>query len=101
LRFSNEVSKWDVTECLEIQEESQKNLSFDEDRKPMHDLTSQIFEIIKSLCRYTTELSIDFDTLKRRVLSRGFAEKDLEDTLANYLNLNLIMREENVITLID
>lgn len=38
----------------------------------MHDYTSQIFDIIKDLCKYTTELSVDLDTLRRRILARGY-----------------------------
>lgn len=67
----------------------------------MHDYTSQIFDIIKDLCKYTTELSVDLDTLRRRILARGYTEDQLGDTLRSYLSLNLIMQEENMVTLID
>ena len=67
----------------------------------MHDYISSIFELIRDLCKYTTELSIDFDTLKKRTLSRGYTEEQLNETVDNYLSLNLLMCENNVITLID
>jgi hypothetical protein len=91
-----------VTECLEILEESQKNLGLEqEERKPMHDYISRIFEFIRDQCKYTTELSVGFDALKTRILSRGFTEEQLNETVDNYLSLNLLMFENNVITLID
>jgi hypothetical protein len=96
------VSKWDVTECLEILEESQKNLGLEEeDRRPMHDFISNIFEIVRDLCKYSPELSVGYQALKTRVISRGFSEEQLNETLDNYLSLNLLMSQNDVITLID
>lgn len=96
------MSKWDVNECLEILEESQKNLGLeDDDRKPMHDYVSRIFEMIRDLCKYSPELSVNYQALKTRVLSKGFSEQNLTDTLENYLSLNLLMSQGDVITLID
>jgi hypothetical protein len=44
---------------------------------------------------------VEFDKLRKRIMARGFTEDELNETLANYLQLNLIMREDNVITLIE
>lgn len=77
-------------------------MSSDKDeRKPVHDYPSKIFEIIKDQCKYSGSLSVEFEKLRKRVLIRGFTEEELNDTLSNYLGLNLIMREDNVITLIE
>lgn len=67
----------------------------------MHDYPSKIFEIIKDQCKYSGGLSVEFDKLRKRIMARGFKEDELNETLANYLQLNLIMREDNVITLIE
>jgi hypothetical protein len=67
----------------------------------MHDHVSRIYELLKELCKYSDGMSIDEDILKKRVLARGYSEEDLNDTVQNYLNLNLIMKEGRMITLIE
>lgn len=57
--------------------------------------------MIRDLCKYSPELSVSYQALKTRVLSRGFTEGQLTETLDNYLSLNLLMSQGDVITLID
>lgn len=67
----------------------------------MHDYPSRIYEMIKDLCKYNTELSIDVHALRKRVELRGYSSVELEETIENYIKLNLIMRDGNNIVLID
>lgn len=67
----------------------------------MHDYISNIFEMIRDLCKYTSELSVDLDTLKKRVITRGYTEDQLNETISNYISLNLLMNEGKTVTLID
>lgn len=39
----------------------------------MHDINSRIFEIIRDLCKYNDGLSVDMETLKRRVIGKGWS----------------------------
>lgn len=83
-------------------EEAQKSVGLDSDeRKPMHDYTSQIYEVLKEMCRYSQGLSVDYSVLKKRIMAKGFTEEELADTIQNYLRMNVIMREDSVITLIE
>jgi hypothetical protein len=83
-------------------EEAQKSIVRDnEERKPMHDYQSRIFEMLKEMCKYDDGLSVDFSLLKKRILQKGFTEEELVDTVQSYLNMNVIMREDNTITLIE
>ena len=67
----------------------------------MHDYTSQIYEVLKEMCRYSQGLSVDYSVLKKRIMAKGFTEEELADTIQNYLRMNVIMREDRVITLIE
>lgn len=73
LRFSNEISKEDVTDCLELIEESQKSvLSGRLDRKKKEtDETLLIWNIIKALCSYSRTKETDIDMIRKRALARG------------------------------
>ena len=46
-------------------------------------------------------MSLDEDTLRKRILARGFTEEEMRDTLQKYLELNLIMRSGNMVTLVE
>lgn len=83
-------------------EEAHRSIIQDsEERKPMHDYRSRIFEILKEMCKYVDGLSVDYSLLKKRILQKGFTEEELDDTVDNYLKMNVIMREENMLTLIE
>ena len=67
----------------------------------MHDFTSQIYEVLKEMCRYADGMSVDYNVLKKLILAKGFTEEELVDTIDNYLRMNVIMREDTMLTLID
>ena len=46
-------------------------------------------------------MSLDEDTLRKRILARGFTEEEMRDTLQKCLELNLIMRSGNMVTLVE
>jgi hypothetical protein len=92
----------DITECLDLMEEAQKSVGMDNDeRRPMHDYTSQIFDVLKEMCKYADGMSVDYNILKKRILAKGYTEEELNDTIDNYLRMNVIMREDAILTLID
>lgn len=83
-------------------EEAQKSVTIDNDeRRPMHDYVSQIFEMLKEMCKYADGLSVDYTVLKKRIVAKGFTEDQLNDTIENYLRMNIIMREDSLLTLIE
>jgi len=67
----------------------------------MHDYATKIYENLKELCKYSDGMSVDDDILRKRIMSRGFTEEEMNDTLQKYLDLNLIMKEGKTITLIE
>ena len=92
----------DINECLELMDEAQKSVSLETDeRKPMHDYTSDIFTMLREMCKYSEGMSVDYLVLKKRVVARGYTESELGDTIQNYLRMNVLMREDNIITLIE
>ena len=55
-------------------EEAQRSVGLENDqRKPMHDFTSNIYEMLKDMCKYSEGLSVDYQTLKKRVLAKGYS----------------------------
>lgn len=76
--------------------ESQKNTSNEsEDRKELKDDISSIFSMIKDLCGYKTNGTIDLEIIQKRVLARGFSLDNLEKTIKHYENLNVLMTNKN------
>lgn len=53
---------------------------------------AKVFEIIKDMCVYNKEHSIEYDTLLKVVLARGFTEDVLEIVLTQYDHLGVLMR---------
>lgn len=72
-----------------------------DDRRPMYDFTSQIFEVLKEMCKYADGMSVDYNVLKKRIVAKGYTEEELNQTIENYLRMNVIMREDSMLTLID
>ena len=67
----------------------------------MYDFTSQIFEVLKEMCKYADGMSVDYNVLKKRIVAKGYTEEELNQTIENYLRMNVIMREDSMLTLID
>lgn len=59
----------------------------------MDDLSS-IYQIIKDLCEYSKDKSVELETVLKRVLNRGFTENALTTTLKHYDQLNIVMIEK-------
>lgn len=92
----------DITECLDLMEQAQRTVLMDnDDRRPMYDFTSQIFEVLKEMCKYADGMSVDYNVLKKRIVAKGYTEEELNQTIENYLRMNVIMREDSMLTLID
>lgn len=91
-----------MKECIDLLEESQKSVLFDtEVRKPRQDNTSAIYSIIKDLCNYSTGKSVDMSVIEERIYRKGYSEEELQITLKNYENLNVLMIEGNVVSLVE
>lgn len=69
----------------------------------MTDDLSVVFTICKDLCIYASDRAIDYQTLLKRVLARGYKEETLNLMIDHYNKLNVIMvnADENKIILID
>lgn len=60
-----------------------------------------MYTICKDLCIYSVSKSVDYDMLLRAALARGYSEEVVEIMLKQYSNLNVLMREDNKITVIE
>lgn len=67
----------------------------------MQDYTTKIYEILKELCKYSDGMSVDEDILKKRIVTRGYTEEEMAETLQKYLDLNLIMKDRKMVTLVE
>ena len=83
-------------------EEAQKNVGTDIDEwTPLHDYQSRIYGMLRELSKYLEGPSVDYEQLRRKVINKGHTEDELNETLQKYLDMNVIMREDNVITIIE
>lgn len=57
--------------------------------------------MLRDLNKYLDGASVDYEQLKRKVISKGYNEDELGETLQKYLDMNVIMREDNLITIIE
>lgn len=73
---------------------------YERGKESKEDLTS-VFNICKDMCIYSTSKSVDYDMLLRAVLARGYSEEILDLMLKNYSNLNVLMKQDNTITVMD
>ena len=69
--------------------------------KPRIDNLSAIFTMIKEMCQYNSTKATDLNDIRDRIMRRGYSEDELGLCLKNYENLNVIMVESGVVTLID
>ena len=72
----------------------------DESKKQHSDASSQIFGIIKTVCSLNKHLTGEIEAIERRILARGYSVEELEKTLENYQNLNVLMVREGTVTLL-
>ena len=92
------MSQQDVIECLEMMEETQKNLGGEKEiHKPMHDYKSRIFEILSEQCKYSDSMSVEREILLKRVLARGYSEAEMDETIEEYIKNDVIMVHRNTI----
>lgn len=64
------------------------------------DMEGTIFTLIKGLCELSDRRA-DIVSVEKRVLARGFTLDNLEKTLQDYQNLNLLMVSNGYVTLLD
>lgn len=86
LRFSNEINKSDINDALILIEESQKSVTNTrfKDKKSSTDDVSSVFEIVKDLCKYKEDQSVEYSVCLKRVLARGYAQETLDLVLKQY-----------------
>lgn len=44
-------------------------------------------------------MSADLETIEKRIIARGFSQADLQKTLTDYQNLNVVMVSNGFVTL--
>lgn len=94
LRFSDVITKEDVLECEEIMLESQRHVCMEE-RKELTDDISSIFGIIKDMCNYRMDGTVEMEAIEKRILARGHSLNDLNNTLLHYEQMNVLMCNKN------
>ena len=67
------------------------------------DDVSSIFGMVKDLCTYREDKTVEYDTCLKRILARGHSQDNLNLTLAHYSELNVLAwdKDDNTIILID
>ena len=57
----------------------------------MVDSISSIFGIIKDMCNYKMNKTVEREAVEKRILARGHSLEDLENTLYHYEEMNVLM----------
>lgn len=96
LRFSPEVQQSDVDEAIRLMYESKRSL-YDEQHPSQrtYDPTSTIFEMAKNVALQQNSVTIRISDLEQRALMKGFTRKQMMDTIEQYENLSVWMKEQN------
>jgi hypothetical protein len=74
--------------------ESQKHVS-KEERRELTDDISSIYGIIRDLCNYRMDKTVEMEAIEKRILARGHSLDDLNNTLHHYEEMNVLMRNKN------
>ncbi len=61
----------------------------------MTDDISSIFGIIKDICSYRVDGTVQLEVIEKRVLARGHTLDDLNNTLIHYEQMNVLMQNKD------
>lgn len=108
LRFSDQVSRADIDEAMDLVDKAQASLQDSDDQldnlaKSKNNTLSKVFKLIKDHSKSQDGGEMDYQTLEQAVVARGHTIEDLQQTIAFYErnNLLIVSEDKNRITLLN
>ena len=104
LRMNDKVKQEDVDEALRLVEVSQSSINKKENKEGLAnfdgvgkktDPKSQIYNIVSDLCKNDKNKTVKIDVIKKKIRTRNFSDKQLENMLQEYVNLSILYVDEN------
>ena len=104
LRMNDKVKQEDVDEALRLVEVSQSSINKKENKEGLAnfdgvgkktDPKSQIYNIVSDLCKNDKNKTVKIDVIKKKITTRNFSDKPLENMLQEYVNLSILYVDEN------
>ena len=104
LRMNDKVKQEDVDEALRLVEVSQSSINKKENKEGLvnfdgvqkkTDAKSQIYNIVSDLCKNDKNKTVKIDVIKKKIRTRNFSDKQLENMLQEYVNLSILYVDEN------
>ena len=104
LRMNDKVKQEDVDEALRLVEVSQSSINKKENKEGLvnfdgvqkkTDAKSQIYNIVSDLCKNDKNKTVKIDVIKKKIRTRNFSDKQLENMLQEYANLSILYVDEN------
>jgi len=104
LRMNDKVKQEDVDEALRLVEVSQSSINKKENKEGLvnfdgvqkkTDAKSQIYNIVSELCKNDKNKTVKIDVIKKKIRTRNFSDKQLENMLQEYVNLSILYVDEN------
>ena len=104
LRMNDKVKQEDVDEALRLVEVSQSSINKKENKEGLAnfdgvqkktDAKSQIYNIVSDLCKNDKNKTVKIDVIKKKIRTRNFSDKQLENMLQEYVNLSILYVDEN------
>ena len=104
LRMNDKVKQEDVDEALRLVEVSQSSINKKENKEGLvnfdgvqkkTDAKSQIYNIVSDLCKNDKNKTVKIDVIKKKISTRNFSDKQLENMLQEYVNLSILYVDEN------
>ena len=104
LRMNDKVKQEDVDEALRLVEVSQSSINKKENKEGLAtfdgvgkktDAKSQIYNIVSELCKNDKNKTVKMDVIRKKIKSRNFTDKQLENMLQEYVNLSILYVDEN------
>lgn len=99
LRFSDEVEQRDVDEALRLIDSSRKSIYEEENTNQgtlqRTDTSSNIFQLIREICTNSKNKTVKYNDLERKILQNGFSMEALQETVNQYIRLNVLFINNN------
>jgi DNA replication licensing factor MCM7 len=99
LRFNDEVEQRDVDEALRLIDSSRKSIYEEESTNQgtlqRTDTSSSIFQMIREICTNSKNKTVKYSDLERKIIQNGFAMEALQETVNQYIRLNVLFVNNN------
>jgi len=59
------------------------------------DVKSQLYYIVSDLCKNDKNKTVKMEVIKKKIKTRNFTDKQLENMLQEYVNLSILYVDEN------